>query len=155
MTEQEKKAIIEEFMRVPGMTSTAAESLYGYGIRSVQELKGKNPLSLYEDMSKRHDIPPDQCTMLLNALRLATHFSSREEMEQAAAYRELKKIPGMIDVAAEGLVTIGIKEPRDLKGRDPDELYEQVFAKRDIAPDICSLALSSIHLGVKWANDNY
>jgi len=155
MTEQEKEAVIREFMNVPGMTSTAAESLYGYGIRSVVELKGKDPMKLYDDMSKKHDIPPDQCTLLLNALRLATRFSSREELEREAAFIELRKVPGMIDVAAEGLAIIGIKGPGDLKGKDPDALYEQMFARKDIPPDMCSLALNSIHLAVRWVNDNY
>ena len=155
MTQTEKEAVLRELMKVPGMTSTAAETLWMYGIRSVNELKDRNPMILYEEMSKRKDIPPDQCTMLINALRLGSHFATMRDLENEAVMRELKKVPGMTDYAAMGLAQIGVRKVKELKGRDPMKLYEEIFSSGEVPPLQSGLILSSIKLAVDYANQVY
>ena len=155
MTQGDKNVVVRELMKVPGMTAMAAETLWMYGITSVEELKDKNPMILYEEMSKRKDIPPDQCTMLINALRIASHFSSMQDLENEAVMKELKKVPGMTDYAALGLAQVGIRKVKELKGKDPMGLYEDIFAKGDVPPMQSGLILSSIKLAVDYANQIY
>jgi hypothetical protein len=151
----DKEVVIRELMNIPGMTYIAAESLWMYGVSSVEELKDKNPILLYEEMSKRKDIPPDQCTMLLNALRIGSHFASMQDVENEAVMKELKKVPGMTDYAAMGLAQIGIRKVKELKGKDPMKLYEDVFSHAEVPPLQSGLILSSIKLAVDYANQVY
>ncbi len=58
----------------------------------------------------------------MNLAKDATHMGA-SEMEQAV--EGLRKL-GMSEKAAEGLYSLGIKGPEDLRGKDPVALYEQL-----------------------------
>jgi len=73
--EPDRETILKELRAIPGMNELAAQALYIYGIRSVDELIGKNADELYIEMSKSRDIPADTCTLLLNALRLTVRHA--------------------------------------------------------------------------------
>ncbi len=72
----DKEAVMSRLRKIPGMNELAATALYIYGIRSVEELIGKNADEIYLEMSKRHDIPADTCTLMINALRVAVRYAN-------------------------------------------------------------------------------
>ena len=52
---------------------------------------------------------------------------------------ELETIPGVGPAVAAGLREIGVKRLADLKGADPQKLYDKLNAKRGIREDRCVL----------------
>jgi uroporphyrinogen-III synthase len=51
----------------------------------------------------------------------------------------LMKIPGVGEKTAQDLWRMGIKEPADLQGRDPEELYETLCERQRDDVDRCML----------------
>lgn len=72
----DKETVLNNLRKIPGMNELAAQALYIYGIQSVEELIGKNADEMYLDMSKRHDIPADTCSLLINALRITVKYAN-------------------------------------------------------------------------------
>ena len=71
----DKDSALGELRKIPGMNELTAQALYIYGIRSVDELIGKNADEMYIEMSKRREIPADTCFLLMNGLRTAVKFA--------------------------------------------------------------------------------
>lgn len=59
--------------------------------------------------------------------------------DKPAALHELKTIPGVGKVVAEDLWSIGIRRVTDLKGRDPQDLYDELRVKAGGKLDRCML----------------
>ena len=53
--------------------------------------------------------------------------------------RELKRIPGVGDKIADDLMALGCRSVRDLKDRDPEELYIRLCAHKGEQVDRCVL----------------
>ena len=52
---------------------------------------------------------------------------------------QLQKIPGVGKAVSRDLRTLGIREPDDLKGQDPEELYERLCLLQGKQIDRCML----------------
>lgn len=72
----DKETVLSNLRKIPGINELAAQALYIYGIQSVEELIGKNADEMYLEMSKRHDIPADTCSLLINALRISVKYAN-------------------------------------------------------------------------------
>ena len=53
--------------------------------------------------------------------------------------RELRRIPGVGPAVAGDLVRLGIRRVADLRGRDPEELYERLCEDQGVRVDRCML----------------
>lgn len=59
--------------------------------------------------------------------------------DKQAALRELRMIPGVGKVVAEDLWSLGIRRVRDLAGRDPQGLYDELRCRAGGKLDRCML----------------
>jgi hypothetical protein len=53
--------------------------------------------------------------------------------------KELELIPGVGPKIAEDLWNLGLRAPRDLKNKDPEELYSWLYAREGVRVDHCVL----------------
>ena len=58
---------------------------------------------------------------------------------KATALRELRRIPGVGKSIAEDLWGIGIRRVDELRGRDPEALYEAMCERQGVRIDRCML----------------
>lgn len=65
----DKETVVKELRAIPGVSEKAAEGLYSLGIRSAEELKGKDPVQLYEELRNRPGSYAEPC--MLNQLKIA------------------------------------------------------------------------------------
>lgn len=72
-----KSAILKEFRRIPGIGKACAQDLWNIGLRSVVELKGKNPAKLYRELNAVTGATHDIC--MLYTLRCAVYFASEAQ----------------------------------------------------------------------------
>ena len=68
--------------------------------------------------------------------------------EREDAIRSLRKI-GVSEKAAEGLYTLGVRKPEDLKGKDPVSLYEELRNRPGSYCEPCML--NQFKIAVKMA----
>ena len=59
---------------IPGVGKSIAVDLKGIGVKSVRDLKGKDPETLYEQMCKKQGIKIDRC--MLYVMRCAIYYAS-------------------------------------------------------------------------------
>ena len=71
---------IKELMRIPGVGKSIANDLWNIGIKSVDELKGKNPEKLYAQSNKFAGVVQDVC--LLYVFRGAIYFAETPVAQQ-------------------------------------------------------------------------
>ena len=69
-----KIKILKEFQTIPGVGKSIAQDLWNLGIRSLDELKDKNPQQLYEQLCALHGCHVDRC--MLYVFRCAVYFAS-------------------------------------------------------------------------------
>jgi hypothetical protein len=69
----DKKSVIAELHRLPGVSEKAAEGLYLLGIRSTDDLVGRDPNEMYAQLRERKDFYAEPC--MLNAFKVAVKFS--------------------------------------------------------------------------------
>jgi hypothetical protein len=74
MRTADKKSVARDLRRIPGVGPSIAEDLWNIGIRSVAELKGRDPEDLYEQSCKFQGCRIDRC--LLYVYRCAVYFAS-------------------------------------------------------------------------------
>ena len=58
-----KAAALKEFQTLPGVGKSIADNLWGMGIRSVAELKGREPEELYERLCAYEGARVDRCAL--------------------------------------------------------------------------------------------
>ena len=76
--ENEKhKAITKELMIIPGVGKNIADDLWNLGIRSVSDLKNRDPEKLYQQLCDFQGMHVDRC--MLYVFREAVYFASNEE----------------------------------------------------------------------------
>ncbi len=68
-----KKNVLKELRQIPGVGVSIAEDLWNLGIRSIQDLKGKNPETLYEALCAYQHCQVDRC--MLYVFRCAVYFA--------------------------------------------------------------------------------
>ncbi len=73
------KEILKELQTIPGVGPAISKDLYNLGIRSVADLKGKNPEELYEQLCIYQGRKVDRC--MLYVFRCAVYYASEESPE--------------------------------------------------------------------------
>ena len=79
----DKEAIIKELKQIPGVGVSIATDLYNIGIRSVAQLKGKDPQKLYNESNKYAGAIQDRC--LLYVFRGAVYYAETPEEQREPA----------------------------------------------------------------------
>ena len=80
MIQQDKKQAIKELMVIPGVGKSIAGDLWNIGIKSVKELKGKNPEALYDLSNAYAGVTQDRC--LLYVFRCAVYYAETPDAKQ-------------------------------------------------------------------------
>ena len=70
---------------------------------------------------------------------------SEEEKEVVA---KLRKLPSVSEKACRGLYLLGIRDIEDLKGKDPDALYEALTLRKDFYAEPCMQKMMKIAVGM-------
>lgn len=65
---------LKELKQIPGVGSSIAIDLYNLGIRSIEDLKDKDPQVLYDTLCNKAGSKMDRC--LLYTFRCAVYFAS-------------------------------------------------------------------------------
>jgi hypothetical protein len=72
---------IRELMTIPGVGKSIAADLIGLGIRSVTDLRGRDPELLYDEFCARTGTVVDRC--LLYVFRCAVYYATAEDHDPA------------------------------------------------------------------------
>lgn len=67
--EDEKARVIKELTKIPTVSEKAAEGMFLLGVRSIQDLRGKDPVAMYEELRARSDFFAEPC--MVNMLKIA------------------------------------------------------------------------------------
>ncbi len=76
MLEPLKQDVLKEFRRIPGVGKSIAEDLWNLGLRSVQDLRGRDPEELYAAICTLQGQHVDRC--MLYVFRCAVYYASHE-----------------------------------------------------------------------------
>ncbi|MDG6243970.1 MAG: DUF4332 domain-containing protein [Methanolobus sp.] len=71
------KTVTKELMAIPGVGKKIADDLWNLGIRTVAEIKDKEPEELYQQLCDFQDMQVDRC--MLYVFRCAVYFASNDE----------------------------------------------------------------------------
>lgn len=71
-----RKAICESLRSIPGVGPRIAEAMMSIGIRTVEDLKGKDPEELYQQLCHRIGKHVDRC--VLYVFRCAVYFADEK-----------------------------------------------------------------------------
>jgi hypothetical protein len=70
------EALSSPLKRIPGMDLSSVRDLIDIGIREIEELYGRSPEALFEEiLNLREQTPPDR----LHYIRMAVYFAETEE----------------------------------------------------------------------------
>lgn len=72
----DKKEGTKALQEIPGIGKSLSKDLWALGIHSVSELKGKNPLQLYQKMNAISGIKQDPC--VLYTFRCAVYYATEK-----------------------------------------------------------------------------
>ena len=75
-----KELAIKELQEIPGVGKSIANDLYELGIRTVKDLKGKDPERLYLKRCSQQGTQIDRC--LLYVFRCAIYFASHKRHDE-------------------------------------------------------------------------
>ncbi|HVN48535.1 MAG TPA: helix-hairpin-helix domain-containing protein [Bacteroidota bacterium] len=67
---------IKELTMIPGVGKSIANNLWNIGIKTVADLRGKQPEKLYQKLEKHEGMPQDRC--VLYVFRCAVYFAETE-----------------------------------------------------------------------------
>ncbi len=68
------------------------------------------------------------------------------EMEDVVA--ELRKLPSVSEKCCVGMYLLGIRSIDDLKGKNPDEMYEALTNRKDFYAEPCMQKMLKIAVGM-------
>lgn len=71
----EKEQVISELSKLPSVSAKCAEGMYLLGIRSADDLKGKDPVLMYSQLKERKDFFAEPC--MLNMLKIAVGMANK------------------------------------------------------------------------------
>lgn len=77
MKGENKTLVLKELQVIPGVGGKTAEDIWELGIRSVADLKGKDPEELYLRLCDNAGMKIDRC--MLYVFRCAVYYASNEE----------------------------------------------------------------------------
>jgi hypothetical protein len=72
-----QKEILKELRTIPGVGKSISIDLWNLGIRSVNDLRKKNPERLYDRHCKQKKMIVDRC--MLYVLRCAVYYASEKK----------------------------------------------------------------------------
>ncbi len=72
----QKRQALKEFQTIPGVGKSIAEDLWNLGFRSLSDIKGQDPLQMYEKACLAAGVSIDRC--LLYVFRCAVYFVSNK-----------------------------------------------------------------------------
>jgi hypothetical protein len=75
MSEDEKEEVVRKLRKTLGASEKAAEGLYELGIRKPEDLKGKDPVSLYEELRNKPGSYCEPC--MLNQFKIAVKMAEK------------------------------------------------------------------------------
>jgi len=70
---------INDLQNIPGVGPNIAQDLVDIGIKSISDIRDKNPDKLYQKLIKLRGQPVDRC--VLYVFRCAAHFASTNNPE--------------------------------------------------------------------------
>lgn len=73
---QTKQTILKQLQEIPGVGPSLSKDLYSLGIRSIDDLIGKDPEKLYIQMCNQRGQHIDRC--VLYVFRCAVYYASHE-----------------------------------------------------------------------------
>lgn len=73
----EKNIIINELMIIPGIGKSLANDLYLLGIRTIEDLKNKNPMHMYHRLCFLTGQKQDKC--VLYVFRCAVYYATETD----------------------------------------------------------------------------
>jgi hypothetical protein len=74
------QALQSPLKRIPGMDIASVRDLLDIGVRDIDELRGRSPEALFEDiLNLREQTPPDR----LHYLRMAVYYAETEQPDPA------------------------------------------------------------------------
>ena len=76
LVENDKQVILREFRQIPGVGKSIAEDLWNLGLRSVSDLKNKDPEDLYLKLCTFQGTHVDRC--MLYVFRGAVYYASND-----------------------------------------------------------------------------
>ena len=68
----DKNKILKEFQTIPSIGKACALDFWNMGFRSIDELKGKNPMKLYKQLNALTGVEHDIC--MLYTFRCAVYY---------------------------------------------------------------------------------
>ena len=71
-----KQSVLKEFEQIPCVGKKISMDLWDMGLRSVEELKGKDPEKLYHELCEKQGVHVDRC--MLYVFRCAVYFASNK-----------------------------------------------------------------------------
>jgi hypothetical protein len=77
------KEAIRDLMQIPGVGTSIADDLWNINVRSVADLKGKDPEALYHASNRFAGVVQDRC--LLYVFRCAVYYAETDVPDQDAA----------------------------------------------------------------------
>lgn len=80
MKAPDKKEVIKELKKIPGVGISIAEDLWNIGITTINDLKNKDPEVLYAQSNKYAGVVQDRC--LLYVFKCAVYFAETPEAKQ-------------------------------------------------------------------------
>ena len=75
-----KQETLKHFQTIPGIGKACALDLWNIGLRSISDLRGKNPLTLYNKLNKVTGATHDIC--MLYTFRCAVYFATEAAHEK-------------------------------------------------------------------------
>ena len=76
MVERTRNEVISELRTLPGVCENAAEAFFRLGIRSKDDLVGKDPERMYEELRSMKGSYAEPC--MLNSLKIAVKAASKK-----------------------------------------------------------------------------
>lgn len=68
--------------------------------------------------------------------------------EEKTVVEKLRKLPSVSEKCCRGLYLVGIREIDDLKGKNPDDLFEQLTLRKDFYAEPCMQKMIKIAVGM-------
>ncbi|MBK7233649.1 MAG: pathogenicity locus [Saprospiraceae bacterium] len=76
----DKEKVLKLLQTIPSIGKACSLDLWNIGIRSISDLKGKNPNILYEELNAYSGVLHDIC--MLYTFRCAVYFATEEHHEK-------------------------------------------------------------------------
>jgi hypothetical protein len=80
IVKDKKTLALKEFQKIPGVGKSISQDFWNIGLRSIKDLKNKDPEILYNRLCKYQNTKLDRC--VLYVFRCAVYFASNEDHDR-------------------------------------------------------------------------